>query len=484
MEFLAISPSLPLSLPPSPHLPLPPSPPPSSLIVIFNYFYIVNRQTEMNNPFDKLLPEEKLLLRLCRLEFSAAQKEEIATLVKQVSDWDQFVRLANEHGIIALCWNNIVALRTDDNLPASCLEQLHKGYLASVARNTRIFSLLGEVAGIAKDEGIDLIILKGLALEKTIYGNRGLRQMNDLDILVKSEHAIKLRKALLKNGFESIPMISSLHEKILPSYGKHLPELYKDGLSVEIHFKLFDQKGNSLTEQFIENSMPVYEFPDSITINAERKTRNPKRETPNAKRETQNAERETRNAEPETVLNPHPIPHTPYPLYHFIYLVKHLAKHEAGRVSQLRLYTDLTLLLPQVINQLVNSRATEFIALTGLDDSLSEKLFLLQSFWDIEIPAEGSLKMNEAEQGKVSERFIQFIRHPKDMRNDEKPDSLLKPLREFEGLWPKVLFITGYLFPSIKFMKYRYKLNSGFAAILYYPVRWYKMLSLIFTRSL
>ena len=55
--------------------------------------------------------------------------------------------------------------------------------------------------------------------------------MNDLDILVSEKDAIKLRKILLQNGFLSDPLISPLHSYFLLTEGKHLPEMYKDGLS-------------------------------------------------------------------------------------------------------------------------------------------------------------------------------------------------------------------------------------------------------------
>src|SRR5664280_884465 len=233
----------------------------------------------MPDYLSQLLPEEKLLLCLCRLSFSDQQKAEICDLVKQITNWPRFVTLANEHGIIALCRHNLVTLHCDATIPEKYREILHAGYLKSLSRNTKMFELLKEVLSIAASENIKVVLLKGLALEKTIYGNSGLRQMNDLDILVRIEDAIKLRNLLLKNSFKSQPAISPLHEKILPSYGKHLPEMYKNGLSVEIHFKLFEQKGNSLTEQFIENSMSLYEFPDSKTFHPEPETRNPEPQT-------------------------------------------------------------------------------------------------------------------------------------------------------------------------------------------------------------
>ena len=61
----------------------------------------------MINPSQQLSSEEKLLISLCRLGFSEKQKSEISGLMREVKNWDHFVRLANDHSIIALVAYNI-----------------------------------------------------------------------------------------------------------------------------------------------------------------------------------------------------------------------------------------------------------------------------------------------------------------------------------------------------------------------------------------
>ena len=64
-----------------------------------------------------LSPEEKLLLSLCRLEFSEERRAESGELMREVKDWDRFVRLANEHGIIAIAAYNIRETGMADQVP-------------------------------------------------------------------------------------------------------------------------------------------------------------------------------------------------------------------------------------------------------------------------------------------------------------------------------------------------------------------------------
>ena len=60
---------------------------------------------------------------------------------------------------------------------------LHTAYLKSLTNNTIIYTHLKEIVALAKKENIKIVLLKGLALEKTVYGNKGLRQLSDIDHL-------------------------------------------------------------------------------------------------------------------------------------------------------------------------------------------------------------------------------------------------------------------------------------------------------------
>lgn len=49
--------------------------------------------------------------------------------------------------------------------------------------------------------GLSTIVIKGLSFEKCIYGNRGMRDVGDIDILVLPQDAASLHKALLDMGY-------------------------------------------------------------------------------------------------------------------------------------------------------------------------------------------------------------------------------------------------------------------------------------------
>ena len=88
-------------------------------------------------------------------------------------------------------------------LPLSVKETLKASSDKSIARNTFIASVVGEALTLLRENDIEPVMLKGMALEYAWYGGRGFRQMTDADILVPREQALKARSLMLENGFSS-----------------------------------------------------------------------------------------------------------------------------------------------------------------------------------------------------------------------------------------------------------------------------------------
>jgi hypothetical protein len=159
------------------------------------------------------------------------------------------VELLNAHGIIALAAYNIREAGLEKHIPEDAMAILDNGRMQSMVRNTWLTERWKEVNFILSNAGIKHVLLKGMALEHTLYGAKGLRQMNDNDILIKREDALKAWYLLQQEGFTSGLIKSSLHKRILFDIGKHLPCLYKDEYAIEIHHKLYD------TNQTIEKKL-------------------------------------------------------------------------------------------------------------------------------------------------------------------------------------------------------------------------------------
>ena len=182
----------------------------------------------------------ELLLLLCRYPYDPSNRDTLSRLLREVDDWHSMVNLINAHGIIALAAYNIKEARLENEIPKDAMAFLENGYMQSVVRNAWLTERWKEVNQILNDAGIKHILLKGMALEHTIYGSKGLRQMNDNDILIKPGDSRKAWYLLQQNGFAMEPLKSPLFRKIMFDIGHHLPALYKNGYAIEIHEKLFE----------------------------------------------------------------------------------------------------------------------------------------------------------------------------------------------------------------------------------------------------
>src|ERR1035437_7680374 len=172
---------------------------------------------------------KELLLLLSRYPFEEKNRDTLSKLISEVQDWQKTVELINAHGIIALATYNIKEAGLVKKIPGDAMAFLENGYLKSIVRNTWLTERWKEVNTILCNAGIKHVLLKGMALEHTLYGSKGLRQMNDNDILVKRDEAIKAWELLQKNGYLPGISKSAIHRKIMLNIGKHLPSLFKNG---------------------------------------------------------------------------------------------------------------------------------------------------------------------------------------------------------------------------------------------------------------
>jgi hypothetical protein len=379
--------------------------------------------------------EEHLLLELCRLEFSDEQINRIKSLLTVITDWIYFSNLANEHGVAALVWYNLEKYQLHSEIPEAAAYFLKCTLMRSLGRNTFNTESMGEVLRLLNAENIKIVILKGLALENSVYGNQGLRQMSDIDILINRDECIKARKILIRNGYVSLPVKSFFHKQILAYYGKHLPSLIKNGTSVEIHHELFGGRKNLMTKMLYDSSYMV-------EIKGEKTW-------------------------------------FPQPQIFFLYLVKHLWLHEMNNESQLRLYTDLIVLIEKHNYEILNYNLLKCASDAGMSEILAWHLEPLRDVWGISFPGWLNDFIDKWHNEDFIDRFFFFLRSPKNNPPGDKAGFYRHILADIPGFHRKFLFILGDLFPTVSFMKNRYKCKSTWKVLLYYPHRLGKVLWLL-----
>ncbi len=379
--------------------------------------------------------EERLLIGLCRLQFNDVQAKQLREIASSVHDWDTFVRLADSHGIAALTYQNMDRFRLLKNVPEESVNRLRGSLMKSISRNAFHTMTIATVLNLLNAHNIKTVLLKGMALENSVYGNSGIRQMSDVDILIEKGECIRARDILIKDGFVSLPVKSVFHKYIITEIGKHIPSLLKNGESIEIHHDLFSDEKRELTKVFYETSV-------EIQIKGEKA-------------------------------------YIPLPQINFLYLVNHLHRHERNNESQLRLYTDLVVMLEKYHVEIINYDLLSLASQAGLAESLACYLDLLKKFWGIRFPGWTDDFILKFCQAATEEKFLFFLGSPKDNPPSDKQGVYRNMIREISGSRNKILYVLGDLFPTITFMKKRYKCSGTLKVLIYYPQRFGKLLWLI-----
>jgi len=367
----------------------------------------------------------RLVLLLSRVEFTAGDKEKVFDECRSFTSWKSFARLAVRHGVAALVWQNMTDMALDSMVPEPERTLLEGLRFKSIARVSWIAGVAAEVTRVLEWNGIKTVLLKGLALEHTVYGSRGLRQMSDADLLVSPDDALRARDILIHEGFESMPMKSPLYRNIILDLGNHLPELHRGGISVDLHHRLFGPEGNEMVSRAIDESVIISSGSNHFRV----------------------------------------LP----PATAFLAMVNHIYKHRVKGEFQLRLWVDIYLLLQQYGSTILTGGLAEAAAEAGIATEAESVLTILKQVWGLQLPA-GLLPGTPGIQEKT-ERFMHDLMYPDGVEAISQREMFKRNLSSLKTYRKKAIFILGDIFPSVGFMKKRYGCRTSVGAILRYPHR-------------
>ena len=143
--------------------------------------------------------ENRLLLYCAQVRIPEDRLNEAEDIVGLPLDWEEILESARWHGVAPLLYNNLKGIQKSRSIPQRVMDELRTDYNANLARNMYIYAELRNILGAFRKKGVEVILLKGAVLAKTIYGDIGLRPMSDVDLLVRKgdlPHAEKILSGL------------------------------------------------------------------------------------------------------------------------------------------------------------------------------------------------------------------------------------------------------------------------------------------------
>lgn len=184
-------------------------------------------------------PELALLAACCRWPPSPSREAAVREAAAPAIDWSRFERVVTRHRVAALARDGL--RRAAVPLPAEVEQRLAK-HAATAARTA--LSMAQETLRLQKefdDAGLPVVFVKGSSLAVLAYGDLGIKESWDIDLLTTPEKAVEGRRLLEQLGYRMF-LPSDLDDKSflqLVAFGKecalHNPAL---NLSVELHWRL------------------------------------------------------------------------------------------------------------------------------------------------------------------------------------------------------------------------------------------------------
>jgi hypothetical protein len=165
-------------------------------------------------------------------------------------DWAAFVRVAADERLGPLLYQ---VVRGQDLVPPMVEETLYGLRLRNALQDQLLREEWVTILDRLAAQGVEALLLKGLALAQTVYGGAGLRPIADLDLLVHPEGVRPALRILTEQGYHRAGL--EVRPDADLAYESHV-RLEKAGLVqsvVEVHWTLFDSP-------YYQQSLPMAWF--------------------------------------------------------------------------------------------------------------------------------------------------------------------------------------------------------------------------------
>lgn len=186
-----------------------------------------------------LIPNAELeLLLLCsRTHIDENRRSRIVLALESQLDWHALVTLAKRHGLIPLLFRSLSGVGMW-RVPADIATQLRVSSETHGFQNIVYLSVLLRLQQALADAGIVAIPYKGPALAAYLHGSVGLRQMVDIDLLVRPPDALAARRVLVAHGCVPSPQLTRLLAAARVKYHCDFTFVAGNRVSVDLNWRI------------------------------------------------------------------------------------------------------------------------------------------------------------------------------------------------------------------------------------------------------
>jgi hypothetical protein len=147
----------------------------------------------------EVVPEWSLLLAASSPDQRDRDLNHIRPLLDQPLDWNAILRLADQHGIASLLYQNLAPLH--DVVPPAVLASLRQNYERNIHKSLFLTRELIRILDCLDGLAIDVIPYKGVVLAEIYYGDMALRQSGDMDLFIRQQDVTRIKSEVRALGY-------------------------------------------------------------------------------------------------------------------------------------------------------------------------------------------------------------------------------------------------------------------------------------------
>jgi hypothetical protein len=385
-------------------------------------------------------PEIQLILLILNADDDSENIKSFLYSHKQLN-WEKFSSYSIKHGVAALIYKKLCSPDLLPLLPDAILSLFKQQYYKTFARNTIFIENFKLIADQAHKNNIDLILLKGISLINNIYEDIGMRPMSDIDVLVKNNDVQQITNILESLNYGTNPIVKSkLFDSNFSIEHFHLPAYINktNHVMVELHTHIHPEKSslNIDISEFWKNKIPVKTFNTNVGM-----------------------------LSPENLLQ---------------HLYIHI--HEHFHIKNIRLshFYDVAKVIEKYDNNGLDWK--KFVDDTlkfNIKIAVFPYLYLTQKYFNVNIPSVVSFHFSDLDKATIEGKFIDIL-NIHSFNSKELAEMKKEEINNIKGFKNKLIYITGDLFPSKRFMISRYNLKNKQLFFLYYFKRCLAAISRLF----
>jgi hypothetical protein len=154
--------------------------------------------------------------------------------INTIENWDYFSETIIKNGIAPIYYANFMKGSNIKLIPKQHFLEFKEAYYKTLSKNIILYDSFKQLIQVFTDNNISVIVLKGMFLAEKLYKDIGLRQISDIDLLLKYNDIEKAGNLLMELGFENLNL------KLKRDFYKNKHFIFlKKGVIIELHQHVF-----------------------------------------------------------------------------------------------------------------------------------------------------------------------------------------------------------------------------------------------------